>query len=279
MPKEDRTFIQKMATFIVYKRKTILLIYILTFVFCIFAMGWVRVENDVTKYLPEDTETRQGIDTMNENFAPAATARVMVSNVTWETAQQLNTAIGEVEGVEMSEFDQTPEHYKEAAALFDVSLTGGNNEPETIQAMEEIRHILEKYDASIDTLVGYDENAMLMDEMMVITIVAVIIVLVVLTLTSRAYAEVPVLILTFGAAALLNMGTNFIFGTISFISNSIAVVLQLALAVDYAIILCHRFSDENETKPAIEAAITALSKAIPEIGASSLTTIGGLAKS
>ena len=276
MPKEDRTFIQKMASFIVYKRKTILLIYILTFVFCIFAMGWVRVENDVTKYLPEDTETRQGIDTMNENFAPAATARVMVSNVTWETAQQLNTAIGEVEGVEMSEFDHTPEHYKEAAALFDVSLTGGNNEPETIQAMEEIRHILEKYDASIDTLVGYDENAMLMDEMMVITIVAVIIVLVVLTLTSRAYAEVPVLILTFGAAALLNMGTNFIFGTISFISNSIAVVLQLALAVDYAIILCHRFSDENETKPAIEAAITALSKAIPEIGASSLTTIGGL---
>ena len=276
MPKEDRTFIQKMAAFIVYKRKTILLIYILTFVFCIFAMGWVNVENDVTKYLPEDTETRQGIDTMNENFAPAATARVMVSNVTWETAQQLNTAIGEVEGVEMSEFDHTPEHYKEAAALFDVSLTGGNNEPETIQAMEEIRHILEKYDASIDTLVGYDENAMLMDEMMVITIVAVIIVLVVLTLTSRAYAEVPVLILTFGAAALLNMGTNFIFGTISFISNSIAVVLQLALAVDYAIILCHRFSDENETKPAIEAAITALSKAIPEIGASSLTTIGGL---
>ena len=110
MPKEDRTFIQKMAAFIVYKRKTILLIYILTFVFCIFAMGWVKVENDVTKYLPEDTETRQGIDTMNENFAPAATARVMVSNVTWETAQQLNTAIGEVEGVEMSEFDHNPEH-------------------------------------------------------------------------------------------------------------------------------------------------------------------------
>ena len=276
MPKENQTFIQKMAAFIVYKRKTILLIYIITFVFCIFAMGWVNVENDVTKYLPEDTETRQGIDVMNENFAPAATARIMVSNVTYEMAEELNAAIGQVDGVEMSSFDNTTDHYKDAAALFDVNFSGGNNEPETIQAMDEIRHLLEKYDASIDSLVGYDENAMLMNEMLVITVVAVIIVLVVLTLTSRAYAEVPVLILTFGAAALLNMGTNFIFGTISFISNSIAVVLQLALAVDYAIILCHRFSDEFETKPAIEAAIDALSKAIPEIGASSLTTIGGL---
>ena len=276
MPKENQTFIQKMAAFIVYKRKTILLIYIITFVFCIFAMGWVNVENDVTKYLPEDTETRQGIDVMNENFAPAATARIMVSNVTYETAEELNAAIGQVDGVEMSSFDNTTDHYKDAAALFDVNFSGGNNKPETIQAMDEIRHLLEKYDASIDTLVGYDENAMLMNEMLIITVVAVIIVLVVLTLTSRSYAEVPVLILTFGAAALLNMGTNFIFGTISFISNSIAVVLQLALAVDYAIILSHRFSDEFETKPAIEAAIDALSKAIPEIGASSLTTIGGL---
>ncbi|MBR6683166.1 MAG: MMPL family transporter, partial [Firmicutes bacterium] len=276
MPKEKQTFMEKMATFIVYKRKTILFIYLAMFIFCVLAMGWVKVENDVTKYLPEDTETRQGIDVMNANFKPAATARIMVSNVTFETAEDLNTAIGNVDGVEMSTFDNTEDHYKDAAALFDVNLSGSNNDPDTIQTMEDIRGILENYDASIDTLVGYDENAMLANEMMVITVVAVIIILVVLTLTSRAYAEVPVLLLTFGAAALLNMGTNFIFGTISFISNSIAVVLQLALAVDYAIILCHRFSDENETKPAIEAAIAALSKAIPEIGASSLTTIGGL---
>ena len=78
-----------------------------------------------------------------------------------------------------------------------------------------------------------------------------------LTLTSRSYAEVPVLIMTFGAAALLNMGTNFLCGTISFISNSVTVILQLALAIDYAIILCHRFSDEHETLPTREACIAA----------------------
>ena len=125
MPKENQTFIQKMAAFIVYKRKTILLIYIIIFVFCIFAMGWVNVENDVTKYLPEDTETRQGIDVMNANFAPAATARIMVSNVTYEMAEELNAAIGQVDGVEMSSFDNTTDHYKDAAALFDVNFSGG----------------------------------------------------------------------------------------------------------------------------------------------------------
>ena len=118
---------------------------------------------------------------------------------------------------------------------------------------------------------------MLRDEMATILVVACVIILVVLALTSRAYMEIPVLLITFGAAALLNMGTNFLLGKISFISDSIAVVLQLALAIDYAIILCHRFSDEHETKPARESAIIALSKAIPEIGGSSLTTISGLA--
>jgi len=113
--------------------------------------------------------------------------------------------------------------------------------------------------------------------MVVIVIIAAIIIVVVLTLTSRSYAEVPVLLMTFGAAALLNMGTNFLCGTISFISNSVTVILQLALAIDYAIILCHRFSDEHETLPTREACIAALSKAIPEISSSSLTTISGLA--
>ena len=73
------------------------------------------------------------------------------------------------------------------------------------------------------------------------------------------------------------MGTNFIYGEISFVSNSVTVVLQLALAIDYAIIMCHRFSEERATHDTREACILALSKAIPEISSSSLTTISGLA--
>lgn len=274
--KEDGGFMRKIAAFIVDKRSLFFLLYAFAAIFCIFSMGWVEVENDVTKYLSEDTETRQGIEAMNENFESFATARVMVSNITYENAQELSEAIAKVEGITLVTFANDEEHYVDACALFDVTFKEGAMDELSLNALDEIYAILDGYDMCVDTTVGYDENAMLDDEMFVILIVAVVLILVVLTLTSRAYMEVPVLLITFGMAALLNMGTNYLLGTISFISDSVAVVLQLALAIDYAIIFCHRFSDEHETKDAREACITALSKAIPEISASSLTTIGGL---
>lgn len=275
--KKSGSFFEKIATFIVDKRNLFFLLYVFAFIFCVFSMNWVEVENDVTTYLPEDTETRQGIVAMNENFVTYGTARVMVSNITYQTAEQIRDRIEEVEGVDMVTFDDTEDHYKGASALYDVSFKGLTNEEITMQAMENIRQMLDGYDLYVDTLVGYDENALLREEMNTILVVSVFIIVLVLTLTSRAYMEVPVLLMTFGAAALLNMGTNFLCGKISFISDSIAVVLQLALAIDYAIILCHRFSDEHEDLDARQAAIAALSKAIPEISASSLTTISGLA--
>ena len=275
--KKSESFFDRLAAFIVDKRNMMFLLYIFAFIFCIFSMGWVDVENDVTVYLPEDTETRQGLVAMNENFAAPASAQVMVSNISLETAQAIADRLAEIEGLTMVTFDSTQDHYRDASALFDITFSAGSTDPVCIQAQAEIEEVVAPYDASIYSSVGYDENAMLQQEMTTILIVAVFIIIVVLTLTSRAYMEVPVLLMTFGAAALLNMGTNFLLGKISFISNSIAVVLQLALAIDYAIILCHRFSDEHETKNARDAAVAALSKAIPEISASSLTTVSGLA--
>ena len=267
----------KVAAFIVQKRNVFFLLYAFALVFCIFSTGWVEVENDVTTYLPEDTETRQGLVAMNENFVTFATAKVMVSNITYETAQEIYDTLSEIPGIDMVTFDETDDHFRHASALYDINFSGGNFDESSLHALEVIEETLEGYDLSIDTLVGYDENKLLAEEMTTILIVASMIIVLVLTLTSRSYAEVPVLILTFGAAALMNMGTNFLCGKISFISNSIAVVLQLALAIDYAIILCHRFTDEHETKDSVEAAIAALSKAIPEISSSSLTTVSGLA--
>ena len=112
--------------------------------------------------------------------------------------------------------------------------------------------------------------------MIVILLLAAVVIVAVLLFTSTTYAEIPVYLTTFIVAAILNKGTNYWFGTISFVTNSIAVVLQLGLAVDYAIILAHRFMEEHEDKDAREAVIVALSKAIPEISSSSLTTISGM---
>ena len=274
---KNKNFMERLATFIVDKRNLFFLLYTFALIFCLFSMNWVQVENDITTYLSEETETRQGIDAMNANFSAFGSGRIMVSNITYETAEKLCDELTKIEGIDMVTFDNTEEHYRNSAALFDVSFSGGNMDEISFQAMDGIHETLDGYDYYIDSMVGIDENATLAQEMLVILIVAVIIILVVLTLTSRSYAEVPVLLLTFGMAALLNMGTNFLCGKISFISDSIAVVLQLALAIDYAIILCHRFSDEHETKSAREACIVALSKSIPERSASSMTTISGLA--
>lgn len=269
--------LEKIATFIVDRRNLFFLLYALALIFSIVASGWVKVENDITTYLPADTETRQGLTVMNDNFTTFGTARVMVSNVTYDTATDLASTIENVDGVYSVEFDDTADHYKQASALYSVTFDGTSTDDISLQALDGIREALAGYDTYIDTEVGQDMSADLASEMGVILVIAAVIIVVVLTLTSRSYAEVPVLILTFGAAALLNMGTNFLCGTISFISNSVTVILQLALAIDYAIILCHRFSDEHETKDTREACIAALSKAIPEISSSSLTTISGLA--
>ena len=267
---------EKIATFIVDKRNLFFLLYAFALIFSIVATGWVKVENDITTYLPEDTETRQGLTVMNDNFVTYGTARVMVSNVTYETAENICSDLESIDGVTSVDFDDTTDHYKSASALFNVTFDGTTTDDISIHALHTIRDMLAGYDTYIDTEVGVDTSADLQSEMSVILVLAAIVIVLVLTLTSRSYAEVPVLIMTFGAAALLNMGTNFLCGTISFISNSVTVILQLALAIDYAIILCHRFSDEHETKDTREACIAALSKAIPEISSSSLTTISGL---
>ena len=106
--------------------------------------------------------------------------------------------------------------------------------------------------------------------------IAVAIIVFVLWFTSGTYMEIAIFMLVFAMAALLNMGTNFIFGDISFITNAVGTVLQLALAIDYAIIMFHRFMEEHGSVGTEEALIRALTKGIPEIASSSLTTVSGM---
>ena len=267
----------KVARFIVDKRKAFYLVFIAAFVFCAASINKVQVNNDITSYLPAQTETRRGLTIMDEEFITLGSANVMVSNVTYQTALDLSHKLENIEGVSEVAFDGTEEHYKNSSALFTISFDGEETDPATVEAMNEVLSALEGYDVYSSTQIGRDESATLQQEMTVILAIAAVVIVVGLLFTSKSYMEVPVYLIVFAAAAVLNMGTNFIFGTISFITNSIAVVLQLALAIDYAIIFCHRYMEErdNGLDPR-EADIAALSKAIVEISSSSLTTISGL---
>ena len=270
------SFFEKIATVVVDRRNLIFFLYIGALIFSLFSSSWVKVCNDITEYLPPETETRRGLTIMDEEFTTFGTARVMVSNITYDKALELQEQLEGIEGVSEVTFDETDEHFKNTSALFDITFHAEEDEALAIDAMNAVKEQLAGYDTYVKSTVGSSDSETLAEEMNLILLIAAVIIVLVLLFTSRTYAEIPVLIMTFGTAALLNKGTNFFFDEISFVSNSVTVVLQLALAIDYAIILLHRFTEEKATKPTREAAISALSQAIPEISASSLTTISGL---
>lgn len=270
------SFFEKIATVVVDRRNLIFFLYIGALIFSLFSSTWVKVCNDITEYLPPETETRRGLTIMNEEFTTFGTARIMVSNITYDKALELQEQLEAIEGVSEVTFDETDEHFQNTSALFDITFHAEEDEALAIDAMNAVKEQLADYDMYVKSTVGSSDSETLAEEMNLILLIAAVIIVLVLLFTSRTYAEIPVLIMTFGTAALLNKGTNFFFDEISFVSNSVTVVLQLALAIDYAIILLHRFTEEKATKPTREAAISALSQAIPEISASSLTTISGL---
>ena len=243
----QKPFFENLATCIVDKRNLIFFLYAAALIFCIISWGWVQVCDDLTEYLPATTETRQGLTLMDEEFVTFGTARVMVSNVTEPIAQDLADRLEHIDGITSVEFDDTSDHFRGTDALFDVTFDGEEDDPVSLQAMDDLRAELADYDTYISSEVGYDMSATLSSEMNLILVIAAVIIILVLILTSRSYAEVPVLLMTFIAAAILNMGTNFVLGEISFVSNSVTIVLQLALAIDYAIILLHRFSGSTAT--------------------------------
>ena len=269
-------FMMKLASFIVDKRNLVFLLVGIFMIFSLFARSWVEVENDLTAYLPSDSKTKEGLEVMEKQFITYGSADLMVANISYAEAEKLFEDLKQIEGVQSVAFDDTTEHYSKASALYSVTFDYPETDDACLASLDAVRAALRPYDTYVSTTLG-DMSAELIDkEVGMITAFVAVIVVVVLTFTSQTYAEVPIIGLTFITAAVMNLGTNFLLGKISFVSNSVTTILQLALSLDYAVIYCNRFKEEHETHELRDAVVISLSKAIPEVGASSLTTIGGL---
>lgn len=266
----------RLANFIVDKRNLIFFLYIVMILFSAVSMNWVKVENDLTAYLPADSATKQGLDLMAEEFITYGTDQIMLEGVTYEDAEATAEKLRQVDGVQMVTFDRTADHYSNGNALYLVTYDYDESDDRCLKAQEVVHEKLASYDMYYISSFEDTLSETISTEMNRIIVLVAIIVVTILIYTSSTYAEVPVLLLTFLSAAIVNMGTNFLLGEISFVSNSVTIVLQLALSVDYAVIFCNRYKEEHKKLPIREAVVVALSKAIPEICASSLTTIGGL---
>jgi len=281
---------RKIAEFIVRFRNLLLILFIIAGIASIFMASKVEVINELTDYLPETTETRQGIDLMDKEFTTFGSAKVMIQNVSFQEARDIAESLEKIKGVssvsfyeeddedeqEITDAEGLHDVYNNVSALLSITFETEEDDDEAQVAIANVRKALAGYDAYFYTTVDKDDSADLKNDMKGILILAVIIIILVLLFTSTTYMEIPIFMMVFGMAALLNAGTNFIFGSISFISNAVGTVLQLALAIDYAIIMFHRFMEEKLVYDTEEALIRALSKAIPEISSSSLTTVAGM---
>ena len=270
------SFMVKLSTFIVDKRNLFFLITIILVIFSMFSRNWVEVENDLTFYLPEDSETKKALNVMDGEFTTYGTAEVMVANIAYEDAERMLDDLKEIKGVQSIDFDDTTDHYNNASALYSITFDYDETDDACLDSLDKVKEYLSGQDIYVKTELGNTQAETIEREINIIMVYVAIVIVAVLLFTSETYGEIPVLILTFGVGMIVNQGTNYLLGKISFVSNSVTSILQLALSIDYAIIFCNRFKEEHKSLPIREAVILALSKSIPEIGASSLTTIGGL---
>ena len=241
-----------------------------------FSRNWVEVENDLTFYLPEDSETKKALNVMDGEFTTYGTAEVMVANIAYEDAERMLDDLKQIKGVQSIDFDDTTDHYNNASALYSITFNYDETDDACLESLDKVKEYLSGQDIYVKTDLGNTQAETIEREINMIMVYVAIVIVAVLLFTSETYGEIPVLILTFGVGMIVNQGTNYLLGKISFVSNSVTSILQLALSIDYAIIFCNRFKEEHKSLPIREAVILALSKSIPEIGASSLTTIGGL---
>jgi predicted RND superfamily exporter protein len=266
------------SAFIIKYRWIFIGIFAAMIVLSCFLLPNTKIIYDLSGYLPEKSDTTAAMNVLKAEFDDKGMLYLMVAGVTEEEAATLGTEIAALDGVDTAVFDAQKD-YKDGAVLYTVTLNDYDSTPSAFEAVDTIKHYLANREAYITGQSAYSYYTKEETEESILSagIVIAIIIVVLLLFTSETYFELVLMMLILGASVLINMGTNYLFHGISYLSNLIALILQLALSIDYSVILLHRFSEEAEqTTDMKSAASAALRKGMPEILSSSLTTIAGL---
>jgi predicted RND superfamily exporter protein len=270
--------VKKISAFTVKYYLAFFLLFALCLVYCILCIKKVNVDSDLRHFLPDEAETRRGIEAMNGEFKTYASLRIMLEGVTQEEAAAFASELGQIPHVLEASFSDDATHYKDGDALINVSFDGQRSDDGIQSAMNEVSQAAGKYKSYISGDILGNYSSVLAKEMKGVIAIAAVVIFIVLLITSRSYFEVFVYLIVFVVSAILNKGTNFWLGTISSITDSVGIILQLALAIDYAIIFAHRYQDEAAIiEDRNEALIISHARSMREIASSSLTTISGLA--
>ena len=283
----------RLARFIIKKQKWIESVFAAGCLFSLIAMLFVNVNYDLTEYLPDTARSHIGLDQMESAFGYPGTARVMLKDVSLYEAKQYKDRLEAVDGVDQIlwcdstvniyagedfiDMESIEDYYKDGCAVMDVTFDEGDTSAKTAQAIEQMQAITGEKGYYVGMAVqtkSLTENVE--SEMSLILTVAVIMIFAVLCITTNAWSEPFLFLLVMGVAILLNRGTNIFIGTVSFLTDNVAMVLQLATSMDYSIFLLDAFSREREGGLSEEEAmVRAVDDAINSIFASSLTTVVG----
>ncbi len=271
-------------------KKLIVIIFVSLAVIGGIAQFAVSVNYNMTDYLPENAPSTEAIEVMEEEFSGnVANTRVMVGNVEIQEALKVKDNLENIDGVsgvmwlddvidiktplELVDQDILDTYYQNNNALFTFEVEEGKE----VVATDEIYDVIGEDNAlagdALDIAISQKATG---QETFNAAAILVPIVILILLLSTSSWIEPVFFLVAIGISILINLGTNIFVGEISFISQSVVPILQLAVSLDYAIFLLHRFDDyKEEIEDPTEAMTMAIKRSFPAITASAATTFFG----
>lgn len=287
-------------------RKGIIIVSLLVAVIMGICATFVKINYNMSDYLPENANSTKAITVMSENFNESmSNANVMLSNVTLDEALDYKTRISEISHVENvgwiddsmdieqlkylynedaslneSLIDPTSAEtiksfYKDGNALFQITIESGYEQG----AVNDIYDLIGEDNAMIGSAVeqASSQNLAISQSIKAISILGPLIILV-LILSTESFIEPLLYLTTIGVATGINLGLCLIRGEISYVTLAVAPILQLAVSLDYAVFLSHSFGKYRHTESSVTNAMKlAMKDSLKAISASCLTTLFGFA--
>ena len=270
---------RKAAALIVRCRVWLMIILLVTAGWSAAMISRTRINYDLTRYLAEDTMTRQALKVMEEEFGSGEQLRLMFSDLPEDSLRNILDTLNAREEIRIASHDPDTDVRREDGKTWQM-VTVTLRECDASALAEELRGMFPKageYAVGGTAAEMLDIQRSVAKEIPEVMMISVAVVLLVLLLTSHAWLEPVVILIALAVSILINMGTNFVFRDVSFITYAVSAILQLALSIDYAIMLLHAFNAcSDEGMEAKEAMTEALAQCFMRISSSAMTTVAGL---
>ena len=285
--------LEKIAHRLTRKPKLVALIAVLMLIPSLIGYVSTRVNYDILTYLPQDLESAQGMNLLEEPFHMAATSMLIVEDMPAGYTNELINEIKNVPGVSNAVWlsnlvgvqiptSMIPENFRDIffsgdATMMIIQYEKAGASEETMDAIQQVRTLCnEKCFLAGFSVVIKDTRDLVDKELPIFVTLAVLLAMVAMALTMESTVLPLVLIANIGIAVVYNFGTNIFLGEISYITKAIAAVLQLGVTMDYSVFLYRRYEEElanyDDRRDAMAQAILA---AFRSLSGSSLTTVAG----